>query len=118
MGPGDNMFTPAFRYSRCVRRVMENSQIQAEMLGAEAVGTEHLLLAMLGEHECAVRQILAGLGVDIESLQKSLTGMRRGPDGRRDDAAEGVRAHAYHRPLQQGPDQGGGGGRARPRDRA
>ena len=76
VGPGDHMFTPAFGYSRCTRRVMENSQIQAEMLGAEAVGTEHLLLAMLGEHECAVRQILAGLGVDIESLQKSLTGMR------------------------------------------
>jgi len=76
VGPGDHMFTPAFGYSRCTRRVMENSQIQAEILGAEAIGTEHLLLAMLGEHECAVRQILAGLGVDIESLQKSLTGMR------------------------------------------
>jgi len=93
VGPGDYKFTPAFGYSRCAKRIMENSHEQADILGDEAVGTEHLLLAMLNEHDCAVTRILAALGVDIASLGKSVTGKKTKNEAQA--AAAKVRARAH-----------------------
>ncbi len=73
VGRGDYKFTPAFGYSKCTKKIMETSHEQADNLGDDTVGTEHLLLAMLGEKDCAVPRILDGLGIDIGFIEKSVT---------------------------------------------
>ncbi len=88
VGRGDYKFTPAFGYSKSARRIMESSYAQADMMGDESVDTEHLLLAMLSEQDCAVTRILSSMGVNIDSVEKSVVGHRRKKNAPRPLSAE------------------------------
>jgi len=56
------------------RRIIERAGTEAQRLGTEYVGTEHLLMAMLREHDSIGARIVAGLGVDPNKLYTELTG--------------------------------------------
>lgn len=57
------------RYTRSARLVLMFAQEQARELRHTELGTEHLLLAMLGEHQGLGGRVLKNLGADVEGLK-------------------------------------------------
>ena len=54
------------------RRIIELSAKSALRFSADAIGTEHLLLALLGERESVAVRLLVSLGVGISDLENEL----------------------------------------------
>ncbi len=54
------------------KRVFEHSYIEAQRMGHNYVGTEHLLIAILRENECLAVRILASLGVQPRDLYRDV----------------------------------------------
>ena len=61
--PSDNPY-----YTPRAKRVMEGAVEEAQTLGHNYIGTEHILLSLLEETEGAA-ELLIGMGVDIDALQ-------------------------------------------------
>lgn len=55
-----------------VKRVVERSKQEAVRLGANYVGTEHILLALLREPDTLAITLLEDLGVDIQTLYEDI----------------------------------------------
>ena len=62
--PSDNPY-----YTPRAKRVMEGSVEEAQTLGHNYIGTEHILLSLLEETEGAATELLIGMGVNIDALQ-------------------------------------------------
>ena len=62
--PSDNPY-----YTPRAKRVMEGAVEEAQTLGHNYIGTEHILLSLLEETEGAATELLIGMGVDIDALQ-------------------------------------------------
>ncbi len=54
------------------KRVFEHSYIEAQRMGHNYVGTEHLLIAILRESECLAVRILRELGVQPQELYRDI----------------------------------------------
>ncbi|MBR5152489.1 MAG: ATP-dependent Clp protease ATP-binding subunit, partial [Clostridia bacterium] len=54
------------------KRVFERSYIEAQRMGHNYVGTEHLLIALLRERECLAVRILVSLGVQPKDLYQDV----------------------------------------------
>ena len=50
------------------KKIIESSAYQAMRLGQNYIGTEHILLGLLGESDCVAVRILASQGVNINEL--------------------------------------------------
>jgi len=61
---------PFERFSERAKKVLTLAQEEAERSHHSYIGTEHLLLGLLREHEGLAAQVLANLGVDIESVRE------------------------------------------------
>ena len=61
-------------YTPRSRRVMELSAREAVRFRATAIGTEHLLIAMLRESDCVAVRLLTTLGVNIQKLYADILG--------------------------------------------
>ena len=70
----DVPFTPA------AQRVIERSVEMADMVGGDAIVTEHLLLAITSTPECAAAQLIAEHDSSSESVLSALQSMIGGPD--------------------------------------
>ena len=55
-------------YSPKTQKVLERAQAEAEHFHSEQIGTEHLLLAMIKEIDCAASRLLNTLGVSGQKL--------------------------------------------------
>jgi len=55
------------------KRVLEMAMREARNLGVNYVGTEHILLGLLGEGEGMAAQILATMGIDLHRLSQEVT---------------------------------------------
>jgi ATP-dependent Clp protease ATP-binding subunit ClpA len=104
---------PTFeRFTDRARHVVAASQRVAASLGADAVGTEHLLLALFAEPEGIAGRTLAAMNVTEDSVRAALPTART--NGQADHGAvsqdEGQHA-AGHEPAadQPTPDQPGAG---------
>jgi len=64
--PGHFQFTPQ------ASKVLQSASRQARELGHNYVGTEHLLLGLIGEGDSAAVQVLNGLGVDPETVRREV----------------------------------------------
>ena len=53
------------------RKILELAKLEARRLQASAVGTEHIILAILSEGESVAAQILAGHGITPEAFAKA-----------------------------------------------
>ena len=88
--PGDIPFTPA------ARRVLRLALQESLQLGHHYIGTEHLLLGLLGEAEGVAAQVLSRLGADharVRDRTLDLLAGRRGPaDPQAEPAEPGARA--------------------------
>lgn len=62
-----NMFA---HLSKTADRVMKRAHQMAHEVGVEYVGTEHILLAIVGQEGCAGQQLLARRGIDLARVQR------------------------------------------------
>lgn len=65
------------------KKVMELSLREALSLGHNYIGTEHLLLGLVREHEGVGMRILLELDADAEKIRNEVIRMLTGPGGRR-----------------------------------
>ena len=61
-------------YSPRTEKVLESAVEEAENMGQEKAGTEHLLLAMLRETDCVGTRLLYTMGVNIQKLYATVLG--------------------------------------------
>ena len=59
-------------YTPRSRRILELSAREASRFGADKIGTEHLLIALLNEKDCVAVRLLTTLGVNISRLYKDI----------------------------------------------
>ena len=55
------------------KNIIEASLYESQRGGQDYIGTEHLLLALLGERDCVAVRILESLGVSVSDLRGELT---------------------------------------------
>ncbi len=59
-------------YSPKAKMILETAMQQAEKLGSDKIGTEHLLLGLLQEHNNVAVRIITALGVNTQKLQADI----------------------------------------------
>lgn len=62
------------------KHILELSVAEANRLGSNYIGTEHLLLGLIRERECVASNILANLNVDIEKIFRDIFGIAPGTE--------------------------------------
>ncbi len=73
---GNVIVADAGGYSPRTLRVLENAAKEAERFKNEKIGTEHLLIALIKEADCAAVRLLNTLGVNLQRLYvETLTAM-------------------------------------------
>jgi ATP-dependent Clp protease ATP-binding subunit ClpC len=98
------------------KKVIEYAIEEARNLNHNYVGTEHLLLGLLREHDGVAAQVLMNLGLKLEEVREEVLNLL--------GAGRGVREAPQRRPEErpaagQGQEQDPGAGQLRPRpDRA
>lgn len=65
---GDNEKSAFMGYSPKAEAVITNSEQESNRFGAEYIGTEHLLLALLKETDCIATRLLKGLNVNLKRI--------------------------------------------------
>jgi ATP-dependent Clp protease ATP-binding subunit ClpC len=60
------------KFSPVVKQIIHQSGSEARRLGHDYVGTEHLLLGIIGERESLAVRVLDSLSVDVNDLRKRL----------------------------------------------
>ena len=61
-------------YSPRTAKVLEHANAEAERFNSEKIGTEHLLLAIIKEGDCAASRLLNTLGVNLQKLFVDILG--------------------------------------------
>ena len=77
---GRSRVSPADMTPR-VRRIIQNSAVEAGRGGQSYVGTEHLLLAILDEPDCVAVRLLTSLSIPVEDLRRDVVGFLTSPTG-------------------------------------
>ncbi len=78
------------------KKIIEASLYEAQQNGQTMIGTEHLLLSLLGERDCVADRILEELGVSINDLRQDLitflsnSAASSQAESKRGEAAQGV----------------------------
>jgi prophage maintenance system killer protein len=70
--PGQDAPSRQFPFTPQARRVLELSLREALSLGHHYIGTEHLLLGLLGEERGIAARVLTGLGADHDRVKERL----------------------------------------------
>jgi len=73
---------PAQGLTPDAKRVIELSIIDATRLGHSYIGTEHLLMGLLREPECAGARLLTSTGVDLNKIYSDIVNIFRSSDYR------------------------------------
>lgn len=77
-------------YMPRARRVLENSYREAVRFKAPLIGTEHLLIAMIRESDCAAARLLNTMGVSVQKLYlEILSAMGEEAQSEREDVQAG-----------------------------
>lgn len=72
--------------------ILSDSAFLAQMLGSEAVGTEHMLLAILRDAQCVAARLLHTLGVNLQKLYTELAGVMGIPEDKYRELIKGTQA--------------------------
>ena len=89
--PGHIAFTPR------AKKVLELALREAQQLGHNYIGTEHILLGLIGEGEGVAAQVLVKLGADLERVRQQVIQLLHGHQGKQpadDGRRRGKRARA------------------------
>ena len=65
-------------YTPLAKKVMEMTIFEAQELGSEYVGTEHMLLSMLNEAECTAAKAILTLDTDMEEIREVVLEVLKG----------------------------------------
>ena len=71
--PVDNPY-----YTPIAKHVMEMTVSEAHALGHNYIGTEHILLSILKESECAAVKVLTALGMNLEEIRNEVIALLGG----------------------------------------
>ena len=63
------------------KNIIEASFYESQRYGQDYIGTEHLLLALLGEQDCVAVRVLENLGVSVADLKNDVIGFLGGAPG-------------------------------------
>lgn len=74
MGTGTKTRLTTDNFTPRTKRILQVSVMQAATLGHNYVGTEHLLLALLGESDSYAVRFLGEMGISVKSLLEKLSG--------------------------------------------
>ncbi|MFB0919644.1 MAG: ATP-dependent Clp protease ATP-binding subunit [Oscillospiraceae bacterium] len=74
--------TPAQGLTPDAKRVIELSIIDANRLGHSYIGTEHLLMGMLREPDCAGARLISSTGIDLNKIYTDIVNVFRSSDYR------------------------------------
>ncbi len=72
-GEGSRTVLSAADMTPRTKKIIEASLYEAQKGGQDYIGTEHLLMALIGERDCVAVRILEGLGVSIGDLRADLS---------------------------------------------
>ena len=67
-----------FEFTPMSNRILNDSAEKARLYKNDAIGTEHLLLAILGHQNCSACRVLTSLGVSLERLHVEITAVLQG----------------------------------------
>ena len=84
------------RFTDRARRVVVLAQEEARMLDHNYIGTEHILLGLIHEHESVAAEALMSLGISLDAVRQAVVEII----GQGHAAA--VRAHPVHAAGQEG----------------
>ena len=65
---GDILILDREGYSPSTVRVLERAELEADRFKDEKIGTEHLLLAIVKEPECAASRLLGTMGINVQKI--------------------------------------------------
>jgi len=71
---GDTLVAERDGYSPRAQHILDKSEEEARKLGYENIGTEHILLAIIKEGDCAATRLLNTLGVSLQKLFTDVIG--------------------------------------------
>lgn len=87
-------------YSPRTQVVLEHASDEADRFRSDEIGTEHILLAIVKEGDCAASRLLNTLGVNLQKLFVDIIGaMGEDPGKYRDDLQRGKTAQASTTPT-------------------
>jgi ATP-dependent Clp protease ATP-binding subunit ClpA len=78
IGQGQQAPSGHIPFTPRVKKVLELANREAEDLGHNYIGTEHLLLGLIREGDGVAAQVLARLGVDLAAARLQVTGLLHG----------------------------------------
>jgi len=77
-------------FSPKAKKIMENSELEAKRFKSDKVGTEHILIALLKEHECSAPRLLNTIGVNVQKMYSELmAAMGEDPASHKEDLTGG-----------------------------
>ncbi|MBP3339467.1 MAG: ATP-dependent Clp protease ATP-binding subunit [Lachnospiraceae bacterium] len=77
-------------FSPKAKKIMENSELEAKRFKSDKVGTEHILIALLKEHECSAPRLLNTIGVNVQKMYSELmAAMGEDPASHKEDLSGG-----------------------------
>jgi ATP-dependent Clp protease ATP-binding subunit ClpC len=82
VGPGDELTTGQIPFTPRAKKVLELSLREAQALGHQFIGTEHLLLGLVRENEGVASRILLESDADAEKIRHEIIRMLSGPGTR------------------------------------
>jgi ATP-dependent Clp protease ATP-binding subunit ClpA len=99
IGTGDEAFSGQIPFTPRMKKVLEIALREALSCGHNYIGTEHLLLALLREHEGVGMRIILELiepkvgevSATVEALRNDVFKMLAGPEGRKADPEERIK---------------------------
>ena len=101
IGRGPYQFNDNFGYTPRSKKIIEASVAEANNMGHDYVGTEHLLLALMHERECVAARIMMNLGVDIHGVSEAIVEQLTQEGGRKEKAAGGKKGDGKTPTLDQ-----------------
>ncbi len=101
ISPGENtLVAEKDGYSPRTQRILQRASEEAERFGSEQIGTEHLLLAILKEGDCAASRLLNTIGCNSQKLFVDvLTAMGEDPSYYREEIQRGRSTTATSTPT-------------------
>ena len=94
------------------KKVIEYAIEEARNLNHNYVGTEHLLLGLLREHDGVAAQVLMNLGLKLEEVREEVLNLLGAGGEKSDDAGAGPAGLTGPSSESASPSAGGGGGGA------
>jgi ATP-dependent Clp protease ATP-binding subunit ClpC len=79
VGRGNTLPPTTIPFTPRAKRVLELAAREAPTLRKDSIGTEHILLGLVREHDGVAALVLRQLGGDAETIRRTIEGMSSGP---------------------------------------